>query len=326
MTSIKVHCLVSCFCEIIKRRSDIDFRPFYFGLWDGDFDITEEGVISYHSENISHDSYLHWYEKLYGIKVNEWYDHSKEKQTNVETFLELVETKPENRYVIVMVDMSLLPERENKFHQKPFPHYLMISKTNQEDEWFMLDPDFRWEGNMAKDKVIHSIENNPFGGGYFIDVQAVREPSQEAVESYFVETFKRDYNELTMKLKDLVIRMVNGEGGAEFSKLIAAVKQIPVLAIRKYSYEHAFAYFRETLQYSETEFDYWCDRVEDIVQGFTNVQYKVIKMAMTKNKEMLSSIVEKLNEMNEIEFAIKQELERQFVAWKKIRINQSVTL
>lgn len=55
MTSIKVHCLVSCFCEIIKRRSDIDFRPFYFGLWDGDFDIIEGGIISYHSENINHD-------------------------------------------------------------------------------------------------------------------------------------------------------------------------------------------------------------------------------------------------------------------------------
>ena len=120
MTSIKVHCLVSCFCEIIKRRSDIDFRPFYFGLWDGDFDITEGGIISYHSENINHDHYLLWYEKLYGMKVNEWYDHAKDKDSNVETFLQLVENKPENRYVIVMVDMSLLPERENKFHQNRF--------------------------------------------------------------------------------------------------------------------------------------------------------------------------------------------------------------
>ena len=55
----------------------------------------------------------------------------KIKDSNVETFLELVENKPENRYVIVMVDMSLLPERENKFHQKPFPHYLMISKQRK---------------------------------------------------------------------------------------------------------------------------------------------------------------------------------------------------
>ncbi len=45
----------------------------------------------------------------------------KDKDSNVETFLELVENKPENRYVIVMVDMSLLPERKinfikNRFH------------------------------------------------------------------------------------------------------------------------------------------------------------------------------------------------------------------
>ena len=44
--------------------------------------------------------------------------------------------------------------------------------------------------------------------------------------------------------------MANEEEGYLLSGLVAAVKQIPVLAIRKYSYEHAFAYFRETLQYS----------------------------------------------------------------------------
>lgn len=316
---IKVHCVVSCFCEIIKRRSKVDFRPFYFGLWDGDFDITEEGVISYHSDNINHGSYLYWYEQLYGLKVHEWYDHSKSKQENLETFLHLVETKPENRYVMVMVDMSLLPERENKFHQKPFPHYLMISKTENENEWFMFDPDFRWEGNMEKEKVIHSIVDNPFGGGFFIDVPAVQEPKQEVVEAYFHETFKKDYNELTVKLKELIVTMVEKDA---LSSLISAVKQIPVLAIRKYSYEHAFAYFQEAIGYSEDEFEYWCDRVEEIVQGFTNVQYKAIKMAMTKNTALLPSIVEKLDEMDRVELKMKEELERQFIQWKEIRTKE----
>lgn len=318
---IKVHCVVSCFCEIIKRRSKVDFRPFYFGLWDGDFDITEEGVISYHSNNINHDSYLYWYEQLYGLKVHEWHDHSKSKQENLETFLHLVETKPKNRYVMVMVDMSLLPERENKFHQKPFPHYLMISKTENENEWFMFDPDFRWEGNMEKEKVIHSIIHNPFGGGFFIDVPAVQEPKQKVLEAYFHETFKKDYNELTVKLKDLIVDMVEKD---TLSSLIPAVKQIPVLAIRKYSYEHAFAYFQEAIGYSEDEFEYCCDRVEEIVQGFTNVQYKAIKMAMTKNVALLPSIVEKLDEMDRVELKMKEELERQFIQWKEIRTKEQV--
>lgn len=320
---IKVHCVVSCFCEIIRRRSKVDYRPFYFGLWDGDFDITEEGVISYHSDNINHDSYLYWYEQLYGLKVYKWYDDSKSKQENLETFLHLVETKPENRYVMVMVDMSLLPERENKFHQKPFPHYLMISETENENEWFMFDPDFRWEGNMEKEKVIDSIVNNPFGGGFFIDVPAVQEPKQEVLETYFLETFKKDYNELTVRLKELIVCMVEKDA---LSNLIPAVKQIPVLAIRKYSYEHAFAYFQEAIGYSEDEFEYWCDRVEEIVQGFTNVQYKAIKMAMTKNTALLPSIIEKLDEMDKVELEMKEELERQFIQWKEIRTKEQVGL
>lgn len=169
---------------------------------------------------------------------------------------------------------------------------------------------------MEREKVLHSVKDNPFGGGYFIDIEGIQEPTQEMVESYFMETFKKDDNELTMELKKLIIKMVNEEDGYSLSGLVTAVKQIPVLAIRKYSYEHAFAYFRDTLQYSEQEFDYWCDRVEDIVQGFTNVQYRAIKMAMTNNKDMLLPIVEKLDEMNTIELQIKDELEKQFLLWK----------
>ena len=40
----------------------------------------------------------------------------------------------------------------------------MISKTEKEEEWFMLDPDFRWEGNMEREKyftlfkITHLVE------------------------------------------------------------------------------------------------------------------------------------------------------------------------
>lgn len=47
-------------------------------------------------------------------------------------------------------------------------------------------------------------------------------------------------------------------------------------------------------------------------------------MAMTNNKGMLVSIVEKLDEMNAIELQIKAELERQFLLWKEMKTNQSV--
>lgn len=80
-----------------------------------------------------------------------------------------------------------------------------------------------------------------------------------------------------MELKNLIIKMVNEEDGYSLSRLVTAVKQIPVLAIRKYSYEHAFAYFRETLQYSEQEFDYWCDQWKTLykdLQMYSTAQSK----------------------------------------------------
>lgn len=64
--------------------------------------------------------------------------------------------------------------------------------------------------------------------------------------------------------------------------------------------------------------------MEDIVQGFTNVQYRAIKMVMTNDKDMLIPIVEKLNEMNTIELQIKDELEKQFLSWKDMITSQSV--
>ncbi len=54
---IKVHCFVSCVCEVIKTEG-VDHRPYYFGVWDADFDVLENYVLTYHSNNIDH-AFLH---------------------------------------------------------------------------------------------------------------------------------------------------------------------------------------------------------------------------------------------------------------------------
>ncbi|MBW7474897.1 Petrobactin biosynthesis protein AsbE [Paenibacillus oenotherae] len=314
---IKVHCLVSCFCEIIKRRSKVKHWPYYFGVWDSYFDVTENGCITYYSGRTSHDHFVNWYRKFFGVSIREWYDPSLNRQQNLDQLLDLLDNKPEHRYIVVQIDMSFLPERENKFAQKPFPHYLMLSKTDNEDEWFMFDPDFRWEGNLPKERIIEAFLGNEFGGGYVIDADTITAPTAEVIDEYYVATMRRDNNELISRLRDIVQSMTEGRDGRTLEMLMPAVKQLNILVIRKYSYDYALMYFRDELGLSADNYEHWCQQIRDLVQVFNTIQFMAVKMSMTNDASMLPDILQKLDRADAIEFSIKAEIDRQYWLWKE---------
>lgn len=312
---IKVHCFVSCVCEVIKNADGVDHRPFYFGVWDADFDVTSEGKLSYHSENIDHHFFKTWYELLYGIKVHKWYDEGKSKKENIEMFLELLENKQSSRHIMVMLDLSMLPERENKFHESPFPHYVMIEETDDRDEWFMYDPDFRWEGKLAKQKILDAIMVPSVKGGYYFDAEKIGPTSPDVVKSYFLTCMKLKDNPMTSAIRSIVQLYSQGLKKHRRQELSDALKQIPVLAIRKYAYEHAFAFFLEANSYSEEWFEAWCDEIEKLVKGYTTIQYRAMKYGLTGDIGVLEEIHIKLNEQDKLEYFIKIGLQECFQAW-----------
>ncbi|MDF2814067.1 MAG: hypothetical protein K0Q81_267 [Paenibacillus sp.] len=315
--SIKVHCIVSCFCEIVKRNSSIDTRPFYFGVWDAAFDVTSMGEITYYQHNLTHDYFLYWFEQLFGPKVHEWYDRTRNQTDNLTTLLTLMDECPKYRSIVVQIDMSYMPERENKFHQKPFPHFLIISKTEREEEWLMIDPDFRWEGVVQREQVIEAFLQNPFGGGFYIDALSVHPPAPEPLQRFYAASFDKNYNDLTWRLKELIRKMALEQDGYTRTMLVQAVKQLPVIAIRKYSYEHALMYLNDQVGAPYMEFEHWCDKIEQLVQGFSNVQYRAMKLAMTGRTSMLPGILQSLDEMDIVELDIKQEVQRKYLQWKQ---------
>ncbi|WP_404428080.1 DUF6005 family protein [Sutcliffiella horikoshii] len=312
---IKVHCFVSCVCEVIKKTEGVDHRPFYFGVWDADFDVTPDGILSYHSENIDHDFFKSWYEMLYGIKIHRWYDETEPKLTNMMTLLELMKNKPSYRSIMVMLDLSMLPERENKFHQSPFPHYVMLEETDNSDEWFMFDPDFRWEGKLSKQKIMDAIMVPAVKGGYYFDAEHINPTSPEVIEAYFRTCLKLNENPMSEAIRNIVDLFSKGSEKHRRTELSDALKQIPVLAIRKYAYEHAFAFFWEANGYNEEWFEEWCDEIEKLVKGFTAIQYRAMKYAMTADENVLKDIHEKINEQEQLEYFIKNGLQECFEAW-----------
>ena len=332
---IKVHCFVSCICDIIKPDQRVDHRPFYFGVWDAEVVINDQHQLDYHSQNINHDNFRHWFKRLYSVDITPWYNHQHSKQENLEKLILLLENKPSHQRVMVMIDMYRLPERENKFNANPFPHYVMLETTDDPDVWMMLDPDFRWEGELPKDRILHAIESPAVAGGYVFDSNEIQPNNNTALRDYFIDSFYEHQNPMT----DAVQHVVNHHQETEqFEQLPEALKQLPVLAIRKYAFEHGLAFFYLALGYDLEagldEFEDLCVVIEELVESYKLIQYRAMKLAQiaqqpelddkqrnVKNQAILLEIKQLLEDQNNREFQVKKRLKTLFDQWSELVFN-----
>jgi petrobactin synthase len=311
---IKVHCFVSSVCHAVKQKQ-LDHRPFFFGVWDAGFAIDESWRLAYHAPEINHDFFRDWFERLYGPEVRQWYRADDTKLGNLATMLELLEHKKPSEYLMVMLDLFHLPERENKFNQNPFPHYLMLEKTDDPGVWIVLDPDFRWEGRIDRQKVIDAIMQPTVAGGFIFDAADIRKPSAVGVRDYFLACFHEDDNLLTRATRDIVRAHVEGSDGVKLSELSTALRELPVISIRKYALEHGFAFFWRSLQLSNAGFETICDDIEALIQEFKALHYAIMKLSRTGDEALAAGIFEKLDELDAMERSLKGRLAQTYRVW-----------
>jgi petrobactin synthase len=312
---IKVHCFVSCVSDGLKKRG-IDQRPFYFGVWDAKFAVSDDYQLRYHAKDISQEFFRAWFERLYGVSVREWYDQDLGKKENLAVMTDLVRKRGETGSVMVMLDMFHMPERENKFNQDPFPHYLMLEETDDPDIWFVNDPDFRWEGKMEREKVIHAIMQPTVGGGYVFDIASAHAPKPEDLAAFFESCFLADRNPIVDAMRAIVTAHLDGPGSLTLSDLELAVRELPVLTIRKYAYEHGFAFFWRALKLPAGEFEAWCEEIEALVQSLKSLHYACLKLSQTQDRATAAAVFGALDEADRIEFRLKAKLGEVFDAWR----------
>jgi acyl carrier protein len=330
---IKVHCFVSCICEIIKDNPRVDHRPFYFGVWDSEVVINDQFQLSYHAENINHNFFKNWYQKLYGVEMHSWYRPQKSKAENINTLLTLLHNKSEQCHVMVMLDLYRLPERENKFNQNPFPHYVLLNETADPEIWFMTDPDFRWQGSLAKDKILNAIDSPAVSGGYYFNSNDIEETTRQDIHDYFIACIKPDHNPMTDAIRSIIDVHLHPQSQRPLTALSDALKQIPVLAIRKYAYEHGFAYFWREMDLNDASFEQWCELIEVLVETYKLIQFTAMKIAKfdaiehsieASSKEGLQPLIDKiyrlLDQQDQREFSIKQQLITVFRQWQERHI------
>lgn len=315
---IKVHCFVSCLCECIKASPKVDHRPFYFGVWDAEVVVNEDHMLAYHDESISHDFFIQWYKEIYGVEVTSWYNNEQTKAQNIANLERLLNDATPSQNIMVMLDMYLLPERENKFNQNPFPHYVMLKKTEDTERWLMLDPDFRWEGEVKRKDVLNAISSPHVAGGYVFDSNDITHSSLQAISSYFDATFFPEHNVLTDAIRKVIV--AHQKKPADRALLGNALKQIPVLAIRKYAYEHGFAFFWRDIGFPEVTFELWCDEIEKLVSTYKAIQYRAFKLSelAKENQDTLplfDELFTLLNEQDTTERKIKCKLQTVYQDW-----------
>ncbi len=315
---IKVHCLVSCLCEPIRNNPDIDHRPFYFGIWDAQIFIDAQGHLTYHDEAVDHQFFTDWFARLYQVTIERWYDPACSAAKNLATLQTLLTQRQPQQTLLVMLDLFHLPERENRFNKNPFPHYVMLENTAAPDLIWMWDPDFRWEGALDRSRVFNAIQQPSVGGGYRIDYALARQPDDRAVAAYFRACIKPLNNPMTAAARMVVEAHTADNPARPLHNLPVALSELPVLAIRKYAYEHGLAFFWRALQLPEALFEQWCDRIEALVRGYDRVVFLATALCETPSAEHLEDLHTLLREQDHREFTIKQELLTRFDQWQSL--------
>ncbi len=314
-SEITVHCFVSCLCAAIRRHETLNFRPFYFGTWDSSFAVTPAMQLAYHSEEITQDLYTRWVERLYNIPVREWYDHGKTKEANLIRFEQLLSAKSDDEQLVVFLDMFHLPERENKYNQNPFPHYVIIELTEDPDLWHLYDPDYRWRGDLPRETILNAMAQPTVAGGYILNSGHAQAPKPRDLATYFTDTFRADDNLLTSALRRIFEYHCQPSRPLALADLGRAVREMPVLSLRKYAYEHAFAFFWQELDTAFEPFDAECDRVEALCEGFRSLHFLAARIAHIGDRALIPDLFAALDALDKLEFTIKSALHAQFGDW-----------
>jgi hypothetical protein len=310
---IKVHCVVSCLCQAVKDAGGIDHRALYLGLWDGQVVVDDRARLSYHAKGIDHGFYLHWAERLFGLKVMSWYDEAAGKESNLARFRELLKAWQPGSYVMPMLDMYLLPQRDNKFSQDPFPHYALIQPTENPDVWHMRDPDYRWEGDLPAADLTRAFLRDTVAGGITFSCHGLHSPAPEVIAEMFVTTYDAGHHPLIEALRSI---LAAHETRLPRADLEPALRELPVIAIRKYAYEHGFATFGDIEGADRDAFEEVCDSVAVLHAGFATVQRRAVAWARGGPDVDLARAREELTRLAALERDIKTTLHAWFTRWQ----------
>ena len=142
-------------------------------------------------------------------------------------------------------------------------------------------------------------------------------PRDTDLAAFFDACFRLDANPLIDAARAIVLAHAEGRGGLKLTDLGEALRELPVITIRKWAYEHGFAFFWRALRWPDPEFQRICDEIEALVNGLTALHYAVLKLARTGDAAELAPVLARLDALDAQEFSIKGQLAAAYAAWRQ---------
>jgi len=308
--SSQTHCLLSGLAYGLGQAG-LDDRPLYIGSWDAPFGVTEEGVLSYYSAEITPRSQLDSFIRLYGDGLDEWYDHAEDKQTNYGRWLETLGSHPEEVHLL-QLDLYYLPYDRRSYRSVRRPHYVIVRRLPG-GSYGIRDPYLGWEGELAEDTVREAFFGNPLGGGILLRPSELRQPEAGQIRSLFEEATGERGNPLAEAARRRVLDSLPPEK-FEPSTLKEAFAQLGVLARRKFGYSRLYGYFAEAVSEEAAPYEAELERLVKLWHSFA---YSAIRASLSGQAEQVRGLLEKLDRLERLENERRAELIHVYERWKK---------
>ena len=63
---------------------------------------------------------------------------------------------------------------------------MLLTETDDPEQWFMSDPDFRWQGVQSKAQVIQAVASDAVAGGFIFDSNQIKPAENQVIADYFL--------------------------------------------------------------------------------------------------------------------------------------------
>lgn len=303
----ETHCLLDCYATLLNKKAGIDSRPLYIGVWDAYFDSNESGF-SYHSDIADPKDWFARFRLIYGITSIRHENVHLNRQVRFNNLVEYMKNKPEHIEVIMLVDLFYLSYSQ-QYQKVHTPHHYVVLEHITDEEWYVKDPYFAWEGTIPFDKMSES-----FLGSFIVDMQALHAADAGAIISIFEQDMNTLPNRLIVEIERFVCLAVERNAGYAPESLFDTIEQAIVISKRFWGYRHVYEYFSED---GEDLTAVGNELIACFMKGLENLLLSIVRYGILKRQVDLKEFSAKVDKVHNLEIKVRTEIIQVFSMWKR---------